>query len=588
MEKDKHNSFAGILKFAAECRTTMIISVVIAVIGVLCGLSPYLAVSRIIVGFMDGSAGIGYVFFWLSIFLAGAALKAILYARSTLLSHKAAFHIIRTVRERITDKLLKIPMGCLQEHPSGKLKMLFVDEVEKLEYPLAHAIPELSSNITAPIAIFIFLLITDVRMAFIALITLPVGFIISAAMMAGYKKRYDAWFESGERMNNTIVEFIKGIEVIKAYNQTTSSFEKYSSAVKRYRDFTLAWYRSSWPFNAAYTAVFPAVLVAALPFGLNFYLEGSLELSALILSLIMSLGLIPPIMKLIEFTDNFIAITQTETKVNELLSLEEMPYKNEKLMIDNYDIRLSDVSFSYKKQQVLNKVSLDIKENTMTALVGPSGSGKSTITRLISRAWDVQGGSVNIGRRDIRDFPLKQLTSMISSVSQNIYLFNMSIADNIRIGKPEASFEEVVSAAEAAGCSDFINRLPDSYDTVIGSGGDKLSGGERQRIAIARAILKDSPILLLDEATSSIDAENEAKIQDSIAALTAGKTLIVVAHRLSTIVHADNIAVVENGKINTQGRHEELLEKSELYRRMWNAHKDAGEWSIGKRGKGRV
>lgn len=399
--------------------------------------------------------------------------------------------------------------------------------------------------------------------------------------MAGYKKRYKLWFESGETMNNTLVEYINGIEVIKAFNQSASSFEKYRNAVLKYRDFTLAWYKASWPFNAAYAAVLPAVLVAALPFGLKFYMDGSIELSSLIVSLILSLGLIPPLMKLIEFTDNLAVIAQTEQKVHELLVAEEMSYPEKDAELDRLDIRLSNVSFTYDKKPVLKKMNLQMKEKTTTALVGASGSGKSTITKLIARFRDVTDGEITIGGCRVQNIPQEQLSALVSSVSQDIYLFDMSIAENIRIGNPLASDDQVKRAAELAGCNEFISRFKSGYDTMVGDAGDRLSGGEKQRIAIARAILKDSPIILLDEATASIDAENEYKIQQSINSLTRNKTLVIVAHRLSTIIHADNIVVIDDGEISAQGRHDELLDTSPVYKKMWDAHIDAGKWSIG-------
>lgn len=312
------------------------------------------------------------------------------------------------------------------------------------------------------------------------------------------------------------------------------------------------------------------------------YLQETIELSSLILALIVSLGLIPPIMKLIEFTDHLAVIVQTESKVNGILNAEEMSFSRKNVQLENNDIQLSHVSFSYKETPIIKNISLSIRENKATALVGASGSGKSTITKLIARFWDVTKGEITVGGQNIKLIPEKQLSGLISTVSQDIHLFDMSIEQNIRIGCPTASAEEIRHASKLAGCDEFVERLEKGYQTKVG---ERLSGGEKQRIAIARAILKDAPILLLDEATASIDAENEHKIQQSVNSLTKNKTLVIIAHRLSTVVHADNIVVIDKGKINAQGKHEDLLQFSELYRKMWTAHIDAGEWSIGKRDK---
>lgn len=391
--------------------------------------------------------------------------------------------------------------------------------------------------------------------------------------MRSYPVKWEGAVQAGKNMTDAIIEYIGGIEVVKAFSQSAGSYKKYSNAVKYNGNYYVDWMRDNQKTMSAYNGILPSVLICILPFGFLFWMFGSLDMTTFITIIIFSLGLISPIMSAFTFTDD-LAILQTNVEeINDLLNSKELNHKEEYVKFEDDYIKLQDVSFSYEEdKEILHEINLKIKPGTMTAFVGPSGSGKSTISKLIAGYFDVTSGNISLGGHKLKDIPLSQLSDKISYVSQDNYLFNRSIRENIRMGNPAATDEEVEIAAKNSGCDSFIRNLDNGYDTVVGSGGSHLSGGERQRIAIARAMLKNAPIVILDEATAYIDAENEVLVQKAISALTASKTLIVIAHRLSTIVGADKIVVINRGTIEAEGTHKELLANCSLYKNMWEKH----------------
>lgn len=577
----KHNPLTGILEFAGQKKSSMTGSVLLAILSVLAGLVPYYAVSRLLIGIIDHrNTSSGFIVLWAGATTAGFIIKIVFYGQATLLSHKAAYEILKNIRRAIAIKLTRASMGYLQSKTSGEFKQLIVDEVEKLEYPLAHAIPEFTSNLLAPVIITVYLFTVDWRIALLALATIPLGFLIYILMMAGRGCMYENFTAANAHMNATVVEYIGGIEVIKAFNQTASSMKQYENSVTAFRDLTLKWYQHCWPYLSSYAVVMPAGIAAVLPVGIILYAGGSLSLSGLLTGIILALGLAGPVMKLVEFSDNLVTIIDTESNIHGLLSMKELPQPHGRVKLNGYTVTFRDVCFSYKTEQVLRGVSFEANAGTVTAVIGPSGSGKSTIARLLARFWDAESGEILLGGISIKDIPISQLMDCISYVSQENFLMDMSIRENIRIGRLSATNTEIEAAAEKAGCSEFIGRFPEGYDTRVGDAGDRMSGGERQRIAIARAILKNAPIVLLDEATAFTDAESEDKIQVSIGNLVKGKTLIMIAHRLSTTMYADNIVVVKDGHVNAQGTHEQLLQSSKLYQNMWQAHIKTMDWSM--------
>lgn len=580
--RPKHSTVKGIMAFAQRKKGHMVLSAGLSVLSALCSFLPYLMIARLAGLFLEGDLQYKTVFLLIAISAAAYILQGLLQSASTLLSHRSAFEILENIRKSVTDKMNRLSMGTIRKYSSGEYKNLVLDEVEKLEYPLAHAIPEVTGNLSAFLAAFILMLCLDFRLAVSALITVPIGILIMKAMFRGYGGRYEQFMKAGDALNQTVVEYIDGIDVIKIFNQADSSFEKLRSAVNYYKEFTLAWYRHNWPYNSAYYVILPSSVAGVLPVGMLLLGRGEVELSTLLLFLLLSFSLIPPLIKLSEFIDNFAVIVKTEREVHDFLAQEEPQYAVKTVSISDYLITAENLRFSYKEALAINDVSAIFPFGATTAIVGESGSGKSTLLRLIARFWDIDGGSLRIGDRDIRELPQDQLMNLISIVDQDNFLFDMSIRDNILLGKPGASKEELLDAVRASGCEEIIRRLPDGLNTIVGSGGDLLSGGERQRVCIARAILKNAPILLLDEPTASMDMENERKVQLALQKLEKGKTVIMVAHRLKTAANADQILVMDHGKLLDAGTHEVLLGRCPYYERLWNACVSADAWSIGR------
>ncbi len=591
------NWLATVLSFATECRIKMLLSVICAIISVAGGMVPYIGVYRIIILFFDGKQTAGSILFWSAICLAGHVVKLAFYAISTMLAHFSAYSILENMRLRIADRLMKAPLGTVLNQTAGKLKSVIVDRVETIELPLAHLIPEGISNLLLPVGVFAYIVMIDWRMALAALGTVPIAAVTYAIMMRTFNKQYADYMESSNYVNSVIVEYVEGIEVIKAFNQSSSSYEKFEKAVESFKEYTLNWFRSTWKLMNFGGAVLPSTLLFTMPAGMYLYMNGALSPAELTMCLILSLGIVAPLTSFTVFVNDIKAIEYAVKDTDGLLNLKELQNASERVKLQGYDIELENVSFSYDTDEaadpsntensVLDNINLKLEQGTFAALVGPSGGGKSTVARLIARFWDTGSGEIKIGGINIKKLPLAQLADTVSFVTQDNFLFNCSLMENIRLGNPGASDEEVINAAKAACCDEFIQKLYNGYDSNAGEAGRKLSGGEKQRLAIARAILKNAPVVILDEATAFTDPENEDKLQKSIAALTRGKTLLVIAHRLSTVKNADKIIVMEKGRIAKTGTHNELLESCGLYRNMWEAHIGAKQWAAGA-GKGKV
>ena len=563
------------MSFAREAHGDLTASVVLAVLGAAAGIVPYIAAAQILTLICAGMYELGPIATAASIALVGYLGSVWLASASTIISHRCAFITLNSIRKALTDKLSRVPMGTVLDQPSGTFKTLIVDTVEKLELPLAHMVPELTANTLIPVLMLAYLFVLDWRLALISLITIPVGICCYMGMMKDYGPRYARVLDASKNMDAAIVEYIGGIEVIKGFNQSTASYGRYVDAVRANEDAKVTWFRQTNPFYVAGVTIMPSCLIGVLPLGSLLYLSGDISASALITCIILALGLVKPLMQALRYTDSLAMVDSTVAEVSTLLDAPEMKRPSTPVEIPDYRITFDKVSFGYGKEEVLHNISLAIEPHVMTALVGPSGSGKSTVARLIASFWEADGGSVGIGGIDVKNIPLEQVMRSISYVTQDNYLFDLSVRENIRMGKPNASDAEVEEAAQRASCHEFICALPAGYDTCVGSAGARLSGGERQRIAIARAVLKNAPIVILDEATAFTDPENEAAIQASISGLVTGKTLIIIAHHLSTIVGADKIVVMDHGRISAEGTHHELLESSPLYRSLWNAQQEA-------------
>ena len=551
----------------------LIRAVISASVGVLCGMLPYFAAARIIIGLMNGNRESGFYVFWCIMAFAGYLLRSCLYALALSMSHKATFSTLKSIREQILAKLPRMPLGTVMDTSSGEMKQIIVDQVESMERPLAHLLPEMTSNIFGPVCIFIYLFILDWRMALLSLVSIPVGMAFMMAVMKNYGKQYEGSVKVTQAMNSTIVEYINGIEVIKAFNQGKNSYARFSDRVLANAAYFYNWMKScQLPVSVSKT-VAPTTMITILPVGWIMYQTGTLEMDIFLTTIILSLGIAGPLLAAMDFVDSLAKVGTTVSQIDSILGGKEQHHGMTPVHMDSTEIRVDHVSFGYHRdKEILHDVSLTIPEGTMTAFVGPSGSGKSTIAKLIAGFWDVEQGRILLGGHDLKDIPLRQLYEQTAFVSQDNYLFDETVRENIRMGRPGATDREVEAVAKAAGCDEFIRRLENGYDTVVGGGGAHLSGGERQRIAIARAMLKNAPVVILDEATAYIDPENEAVIQRAVARLVKGKTVIVIAHRLSTITDADQIFVIEDGRIAAKGTHRELLESSKLYQEMWQAH----------------
>ncbi|MCR4642054.1 MAG: ABC transporter ATP-binding protein/permease [Lachnospiraceae bacterium] len=563
-----------IIQYAEQYKSKYVCSVVLAVISVICGMVPYFAVAKMVTAMISNEEkDISFFVLWCIAAAAGYIAKGIFNGLSTSISHTATYLTMKEIRQRLIAKLTRMPMGTILSSPSGYYKDVIVDRVEGIEVPLAHLLPEMTANVLAPVLMLIYLLTLDWRLALLSLITIPVGMAVMSTTMKSYGENYGKSVEIGGRMTNAIVEYMGGIEVIKAFSQGKRSYEKYETAVNDNATFFYDWMKSAQWAMSAYNAITPSVLLTVLPFGFLFYSSGTLSAGAFVTMIILSLGLLEPLIAAMNYTDNIARVGTVMGQINDVLSSPKINRTDKNTDMTGNTIEFRNVTFSYDSENdALRNISLTIPEGKVTALVGHSGSGKSTVAKLIAGFWDVSEGELMIGGRNVRNIPLEEQTGRIAYVEQNNFLFDETVMENIRKGKPGATDEEVINAAKSAGCDDFIRGLDKGYQTVVGSAGGHLSGGERQRIAIARAMLKDAPIVILDEATAYIDPENEAVIQSAIARLVQGKTVIVIAHRLSTITDADNIIVMDNGTVSAHGRHNELLDNSQLYRSMWQAH----------------
>lgn len=588
MEQQKENWIRTLLSFAGPCKGKMILSVFCAILSVGGGFVPFWAVYEILILFIDQTVTLRDIQFWCLVGVAGYLVRVVCFGVSTILAHISAYTILEGLRLKIADRLMRAPLGEVMGRRIGYLKNIIMDKVDDIEPPLAHMIPELTSNLLLPLAIFAWMLVIDWRLGLSVLIAPILSMIPMAFLMKNYNSQYAAYMEANNHVNSVIIEYVEGIEVVKAFNQSTSSYEKFVGAVESFKGFTLDWFRSTWKTMNLMLAIMPTTLVGVLPVGLLLNRAGQITPAELAMGIILSLSIVGPLMKVTTFINEAKSMEYAVDAANELLNLPVLPDSGKMVPLRRTDIVLQDVSFSYgmnggEEQDVLHRINLTMPEGSFTALVGPSGGGKSTIARLIARFWDVTGGSISIGGRNIKELSIRQLSELVSFVTQDNFLFNCSLKENIRLGNPNATDAEVFAAARAACCDEFIARLEKGYDTSAGNAGKRLSGGEKQRIAIARAILKNAPIVILDEATAFTDPQNEDKIQKSIMALSQGKTLLVIAHRLSTIQNADQIVVLQKGQIVDCGKQEKLLARCPLYADLWQAHIGAKNWSVGEK-----
>ena len=572
----KRGILSWVFEFAGRKKAFFGGSVLLAILGVATSFVPYLIIADIMEQLLEGNKDWDY-YLWQVLLMAGCwVVRMTLHSLSTSLSHVATFTVLAGIRKQLCEKMSKIPLGSVLDDNSGSYKNIIVERVDSMETTLAHIVPEFTANILLPIIMFVYIILIDWRLGLANLVGALIGLIFMAVMMAKSKGGYELSVEKTKKLNDTAVEYINGIEVIKAFGKTGSSYEKFVIAAREGADVFINWMRRCiWP-QAGTMSFLPSTFLGVLPIGMLLVKNGSLAPSGFITGIILSAGLITPLVVAFSYTDDLLKMKTIFGEVTEILEREDMVRPSTlKHKPNGADITLKNVRFTYKEKEVLHGIDMEIKQGEVTAIVGPSGSGKSTIARLIDSLWDVDSGTITYGGVDIRDIPLDYYMGQIAYVAQDNYLFDMSVMENIRLGRPGATDADVINAAKATGCHDFILGLEKGYDTIVGGAGGHLSGGERQRICIARAMLKDAPVVILDEATAYTDPENEAIVQSSVAKLVKGRTLIVIAHRLSTIVDADKIFVIHDGNVEAAGTQSELLNTCDLYKKMWEAHRMA-------------
>ncbi len=582
--KSKKNSWTkSLFAYAEGEQKRLILSVLLSIFSVMLGFLPFYCMYEIICLFVAGTATKAAVIKWCLLALGIYAGKIVTFSLSTGTSHSMAYHILEGLRLRLADRFLHAPLGNVQNRSIGEIKNMVVDKIENLEPPLAHMIPEGAGHIVLPIVSILALAGLDWRLALASLVTFPISFLCMGLTFQISGENFKKFDQSSNYMNSTIVEYIEGIEVIKAFGRAGVSYEKYAGAIHNFCTFVVKWLSSTFVTMKLSFALFPSTLIGTLPVALALANNGTISAPQAALAVMLSISMVGSLAKLEVFSENMRQVKCTVESLEEFLEMPELPEPEQRAELNGTDVVLQDVHFSYTGEQaeeVLHGINLALPAGSFTALVGPSGGGKSTVAKLIARFWDVTSGSITIGGVPIQEMPLSQLSELVSFVTQDNFLFRCSLLENIRLGNPNASDEAVKAAARAAQCEEFIQKLPQGYDTPAGEAGKRLSGGEKQRIAIARMMLKNAPIVILDEATAFTDPENENKIQQSIAALTKGKTLLVIAHRLSTIKDADHIVVLKNGAILAEGNQEELLAGCPLYYDMWQAHIGAKNWAV--------
>lgn len=578
--------FKKVLEYAGKYRKITYLAVITLIISVVFSVIPYYFVYQIIDSLLSyQTLTFSYLINRLILIAGSLVLYGILYVLGLTLSHQSAYHTLKNLRISLQKKLEAKPLGTIENKGVGALKKMFIDDIDSIELILAHALPEGIANLMIPIIVYIAMFLVDWKLALLSLCSLPLGMFAMGAMFKIGMKEMNNYYAAALKMNNTIIEYINGMEVVKVFNRDGESYHRYEKGVMSYRDLTLAWYKLCYPYMALYSSLIPCVAIVTLPLGSYFVLCGYSTLSHLVLVLCMSFAIGAPLLKAMSFGGTLPQINYKVEALEKMMASAPLKQSQKGFQGKNYDIVFDDVCFAYEKDEVLHDINIKIKQGSTVAFIGESGSGKSTLAKLLVHFYDPTKGTIKIGTQNIQDMSIEALNQQISYVSQDQFLFNTSLKENIRIGNLNASDEEVKEAARKAQCNEFLDKLENGIETLAGDGGKQLSGGERQRISLARAILKDAPIIILDEATAFMDPENEDKMNQAISEVIKNKTVIVIAHRLQTIIHADQICVLNNGYLEATGKHEQLLQVSPSYQKLWLAALGSEKWKIAAKGE---
>lgn len=560
-------------------KTGLYIAVIFSVLSGLCTFAPYLMIFRTVLFLFDGNGNSMEAMRYGLIAAAFILLRFIFQAISVSLTHYGAYSALYAVRKKICEHIGKVNLGFFTDNSTGEIKKVLMEDVERLEQFLAHQIPDITVAIVVPLTVFVYLLTVNIPMALILVVPIILTLVLQSIMMVLVTPKMQDFSVVQGQLNSALLQFVNGMPVMKAYNLTANSYQAYSKAGE---DFNVLWKqisRMAAPISAVCKVLIESGVSFTLPMGGFLYLAGYLDLSSYVFFVIMSIVFLSSYNNLMNFAQIFSQISAGLGRIKDIMDIPEMPAGQDHFVAEKNCPRIafSHVKFAYQKKEVLHDINLELPAGSLTAFVGVSGAGKSTAAQLIPRFWDVTSGQIQIGEHNIKDLCMDNLMDTVSFVFQDAFMLDDTIYKNISIGKDNCTREEVENAAKAAQIHSFIQSLPDGYDTYLGSAGIKLSGGEKQRICIARAILKGAPIIVFDEATSFTDIENEHKIQIALENLLKGKTTIMIAHRLHTIVNADNICVFQNGSIVEMGCHTDLLEKNGVYAEMWRAYTQQGK-----------
>lgn len=578
MEKEEKQKKVGVQYLFSlagrENKRSLYVAIFLSSLSGICSFIPYIMVFQTVLLLFQGDVKEEKVIMYGVIAVVAILVRFLLQALSMAMTHVGAYDVLYAVRKRLCNHIGQINLGFYTDNSTGEIKKVLMEDVERLEKFLAHQIPDITVAIVVPITVLVYLFTVNVPMSLILIVPIILTFVIQAIELAIAKPVLGKIPEVLGRLNSGIMQFVNGMTVMKTYNVTANSYKEYSEAVNDYNDMWVKTAKVLAPISSVSKVLIESGIFFTLPLGGYLYLKGSLELGEYIFFIIMSIVFLSSYNNVLNFAQIFSQISSGIERIKEVMDTPEIcGGEQEVVSKDGYEVVFENVGFSYdEKQRILENVNVKMPKGTLTAFVGASGAGKTTAAQLIPRFWDVMEGKITINGVNIKEFPTEKLMDMLSFVFQEAFMLNDTIYQNIAIGKENATKEEVEKAAKAAQIHEFIMGLPEGYNTHLGENGVKLSGGEKQRICIARAILKDAPIIIFDEATSFTDGENEHKIQMALNQLLKGKTTIMIAHRLHTIINADQICVFQEGKIVETGTHAKLLEQQGTYSKMWNEY----------------
>lgn len=581
--KPEKSGIAGLLHMAGPQKGKLFLAGLFAIAGHACGIVPFLLVYMIVAEISSkplAQVDQAFIYHLICGGVAAIVVKQVCIGISYAFSHVAAYNILHSLRVSLAEKMKAIPLGYFNRKNTGQLKKVITEDVEQMELFLAHNIPEFVGAAMYLVMTTVVLFMVDWRLALTTVLVLPFGFAAQILSMGQGRPMLSKWIAAAEKMNAAMIEYIQGMPIIKAFNHTVSSFSKYSNSLEECYTFENDWCRRWYLPITIFSVSITANILLLLPVGAGLYLAGAVTLQTLVFFLLMSIGFGNPVWLLVQFGRVMGRNIESLAQIEAILNAPELP-EPARPAEPGQGVFGRRVDFSYDgKNRVIHGADFAVSAARFVALVGPSGAGKTTLARLIPRFWDVDGGAICLGQTDIREIRSDDLWDRFGLIFQNVHLFNDTVLANLLIGRPDASEAEVIEAAKTARCHKFIMELPGGYHTVIGEKGARISGGEKQRISIARALLRQAPVLILDEATAFIDPENEALVQEAINKLVRGKTLIVIAHRLTTITAADEILVLDKGRIAAKGSHDELLTVNGLYKNMWESHVSAQSWKL--------